>query len=285
MRVRRPRRGERVVSVIVAKYASTCRVCDRRIPAGERIEWTRDAGSRHVTCGSTTSSVKNTKKAGSPSHPRGHAISYPTSAPVEGAHEISGRRDGRGDRRYDVGQIIYAPKVALPGGGPDRHYYTVLACRLVPPNEDMGHYDWTEYAWVRAATDEEAAGKATERRAADAPRVVAEFVLAVLCSGEQLSEDAAASPFPSAEEIAATWNCKTSSARVQHVVLCADGHVVGRHGGHYDDYRPSAWTHPGSSLLAIAIRALAGGDAAALAVAADAVREALPPGSVEGKKS
>lgn len=84
-------------------------------------------------------------------------------------YTIVARRQGRGDKRYTVGQVMHAPKVSAPGGGPDGHYYVVLRSRLHAPNEDLGHYDWTESAEVRAATEDEAARHIAKAKA-PAPR-------------------------------------------------------------------------------------------------------------------
>lgn len=35
---------------ITAKFAGTCKSCNRRFGAGEKINWTRGAGSTHVVC-------------------------------------------------------------------------------------------------------------------------------------------------------------------------------------------------------------------------------------------
>jgi len=83
-------------------------------------------------------------------------------------YTIVARRRGRGDKRYSKGMVIHAPKVSAPGGGPDGHYYVVLRSRLHAPNEDLGHYSWTESAEVRAATEDEAA-RHSEKASAPAP--------------------------------------------------------------------------------------------------------------------
>ena len=112
-------------------------------------------------------------KARPSSRPRGP--SFPSDPPEPGAHKIEGRRQGRDDHRYFPGDTIHAPKVAVPGGGDDGHYYTVIVAKLFPPNEDLDFFDWTELAWVRAATDAEAA-EASERVAkAQAAKVAAEW--------------------------------------------------------------------------------------------------------------
>lgn len=218
-----------------------------------------------------------------PSQPR----HYPTTPPEAGAHEISGRRTGRGDARYEAGHVIHAPKVQVPGGGPDGHYYTVLAAKLWPPNEDNQQFAWSETSWVRAATDAEAAPVVARLAAARAAKVVPRYVDALLTSGEPVPESEA-----SLELVAPVgrtrweWEAPTkagasgvrlaadTSLRVQRVRVLDDGSVVGHHGGHYDDYRPSAWVvrEPSESLL-IALAALTGAEGL-LAVAADAAEAA-----------
>lgn len=212
---------------------------------------------------------------------------YPTDPPEEGAHEISGRRTGRGDARYEPGQCIHAPKVAVPGGGPDGHYYTVLAAKLWPPNEDNQQFGWSETAWVRSATDDEAAPVVARLASARAARLVPRHLDQLVTAGERVPE--AEAQLEAVAPLARTvweWVAPTKSGaggvrlasdvslRVQRVRVLDDCSVVGHHGGHYDDYRPSAWIvrAPSDGLLT-ALAALTGADTL-LPVAADAAEAA-----------
>jgi hypothetical protein len=69
---------------------------------------------------------------------------------------IQRRASNRHDRTYDVGRTIHMGKVH-GGGGPDGHFWTIVSADKPWRNEDLGHYDWTETARVRPATDDEAA--------------------------------------------------------------------------------------------------------------------------------
>lgn len=250
--------------IITAKFASVCPSCAGRIEAGSKVEWVKGEKARHVKCPAAGTAARATPPR-APRAPRGPR--YPESAPEAGAHEISGRRNGRDDRRYDVGQVLYAPKVTIPGGGPDGHYYVVLACRLNRPNEDMGWYDWTECAWVRAATAEEAETKAASMRRAAAPKVVAEYVTRTIRAGKQVAEEDAGSAIPSSG-VDVVWSTKGGDL---HRVAVVGDVVIGYHGGSYDDYRAVAWRCAATPTLVLAVRALASGNADDLAVAADAV--------------
>ena len=41
--------------MITSKYAGKCKSCGMTIQIGERIEWTRETGVRHITCPSSSS--------------------------------------------------------------------------------------------------------------------------------------------------------------------------------------------------------------------------------------
>jgi hypothetical protein len=148
----RPRTQEDNMT-ITAKYAGRCSECGGQIRVGQQIEWHRGAGSKHTSCGAGSEA-----KTSAPRAPRKPA--FPAQAPEAGAVLIGGRRSDRSDRRYEVGQCIHCPKVRDAGGGPDGHYYTVLAVTMSPPCEDNQQFNWTEHSWVRPATDAEAASVA-----------------------------------------------------------------------------------------------------------------------------
>ncbi len=141
---------------IISKFPGICRACGGRIQPGTEIEWAKGEGARHVRC-APGSSAPAPARAQSVRRTSARRPSFPSTAPEAGAVIISGRRTGRGDRRYEVGACIHAPLVRDAGGGPDGHYYTVLAATMAAPNEDNQQFEWRELAWVRPATDAEAA--------------------------------------------------------------------------------------------------------------------------------
>lgn len=208
---------------------------------------------------------------------------YPTSAPVEGAVEISGNRDGRTDRRYEVGQTVVYDAKSASGA----KYGVVLATKLWPPNEDGGHYSWSETAWVRPATEAEAAPLRERRAAEQAAKLAPKLVEHLLrTEGTRQPEELASleliAPLAGTRWEYVAPTTQTNSGAVvaampglsyQRVRVLESGAVVGHHGGHYDDYRPSAWlvTHPSEMLL----QALAActGDSSVASVVADAARE------------
>lgn len=251
------------MAIITAKFASVCPNCANRIAPGSQVEWSKGEKARHIDCASAAAPAAKPRRPHAPRGPR-----FPETAPEPGAHLINGRRDGRDDARFDVGMVLHAPKIATLGGGPDGHYYVVLACRLDRPCEDNGEYDWREHAWVRAATAEEAESKAAEIRRANAPKTVTEYVYRTVQAGERVSEKESRDALPADADV----RIDTPKGDL-HVIALAGDTVVGYHGGYYDDYRAKAWRCPATPTLAFAIRALASGKPDDLAVAADAIAE------------
>lgn len=141
---------------ITAKFASTCPVCQRRIAPGQEVEWKKGSPAKHVGCKATAATKSAPRKS-----------SFPSSAPAVGAELIRMRRRGRSDGRYDKGDVFHGPKVHVPGGGEDGHWYYVYAARMLSPNDDNGDYDWMEELWVRPATVAEANAPAAKIAAAE----------------------------------------------------------------------------------------------------------------------
>lgn len=218
--------------IITAKFASRCDGCGGTIRAGDKIEWSKGVAPRHARC--VSGAVPRAHAAAKAKASTSRRSTFPSAPPEPGAHMISGRRTGRDDRRYDVGSIVHAPKVAKAGGGPDSHYYTVLACRMSPPNEDNDDFDWMEHAWVRAATDKEAAPVASRiESAAEKKAMLAE--LDVLARGGWCGSDDEAKR-PTGRECVLDAGTHGSGRRI--AVLSEDGAAVAVWcSGYYDDYR------------------------------------------------
>jgi len=212
---------------ITAKYPGTCTKCGGSFQAGASINWEKGRGASHAVC-SGRSTKAPTRKAPT------RKSSYPASPPEPGAHEIGGRRSGRDDRRYDVGAVVHAPKVGPAGGGPDRHYYTVLASRVSPPNEDNCQFDWSEHAWVRAATDAEAAPVAARLTGAANRKAMLAELDVLARAGWTGSDDEAKKPV--GREYVLDAGTHGSGRRV--AVLSDDAAAVAVWcSGYYDDYR------------------------------------------------
>lgn len=239
---------------ITARYDGKCSECGGHIHAGEQIEWSKGAGARHIKCGSAATA----KHSASPRSRRTPRVSFPDSAPEIGAHQISGRRTGRDDRRYEVGQTIHAVKVSVPGGGPDQHYYTVLAAKLYPPHEDNQEFDWREIAWVRAATDAEAAPVAARVTARDGRAAELAALRTLFAGGTRLSEEDAATVAAeqSTDKVLIAEGVHGSGR--EWIAFADAEHVAWVHGGHYDDYRVSATWLPRTPELEQRIRSLVG---------------------------
>ncbi len=233
------------MATMTARYDGRCAGCGGAIRRGDRIEY--DGAARHVGCGADKRSTP--RRAQSPAGVRAPRSSYPTSALEPGAHEISGRAE-RGDR-YTVGQVVHAPKVAVPGGGPDGHYYTVLAETWVPADEDQDHFDARRYAWVRAATDAEAAPvvpqvTAALGRKADDARL---REIAALCmAGEHRDDLPQVSGCPIID-----YQPPTPMGPAATLAVHGDD-VHAWHPGHYDDWRA---THGAVADPALAVEVLA----------------------------
>jgi len=240
---------------ITAKFASKCSECGGKIHAGDRIEWTKGAGAAHAKCAKPRYTANGVGTRFHPAKPR--TPSFPDSAPEIGSHQISGRRTGRGDRRYEAGQTIHLPKVSAPGGGPDQHYYTVLSATISAPNEDNQEFDWREIAWVRAATDAEAAPVAARISTRDARAAELAAIRALFAGGKRLSEEDAGTVASeqSADKVVVAEGVHGSGR--EWIAFADAEHVVLVHGGHYDDYRVSASWLPRTPELEARIRALA----------------------------
>lgn len=151
---------------ITAKFASTCGCgCGTRIPVGASIEWAKGQPARlpgHKAGAAKSSTSRRSSGGGS------RKSSFPAVAPQAGAQLVRMRRNGRSDGRYDAGDVFHAPKFTEVGGGPDGHWYYVIAETMRSPNEDNGDYNWMEECWVRAATIDEAVTPAAKRAVGDA---------------------------------------------------------------------------------------------------------------------
>lgn len=214
---------------------------------------------------------------------------YPTEPPTPDAREISGKREGRHDSRYVEGQVVVYDAKSASGA----KYGVVLASKMWPPHEDNQRFGWSESAWVRPATEDEAA-PLRERKALEAmaPRV-ARYLCALVRAGERLPESEAAidrcAPVGARRWAWTAPTTQTTSGAVveadpslglQTVAIIEDGgagYVVGHHGGHFDDYRPSAWRVPMDERIAQLLGALTGGGEGMLRAASDAAIEAGYP--------
>lgn len=223
---------------ISAKFSSGCRVCGGRIAVGDRIEWTRGEPAVHAACVASRPATMTQRMAERvaprrPAAPRPSRSAYPTAPPTEGAHEVSGRRTGRADRRYEVGATIHGPRVGPVGGGPDGHYYTVLAARIDAPCEDMGHYDWREHAWVRAATVAEAAPVAARGAEREIRAALASDLNAL--PGERVP-----GPMPEIATVLVPRDCSRSCATGERVAV-VDGAILHERVG--DPDMSDSWRH------------------------------------------
>lgn len=130
----------------------------------------------------------------------------------------------RSTSEYEVGQILHATRVA-GGGGPDGHYWTVLAAsshRIAEWENDCREGE-TEYdALVRPATDEEATARAAQIAEATAAQVAREDTVRQLTTGEPQGRDA----YPAGRVIASQPpRCLGSMAATPYLIATETGAV------------------------------------------------------------
>jgi hypothetical protein len=222
---------------ITARFGSTCPACGGQIPVGATVEWEKGQKARHVVCPARGSAgAGSPARARTPSAPRRQAPRrppFPSTPPEPGAFRIEGRRDGRRDERYSTGMVVHALKVREAGGGPDGHYYTVLCSGLFPPCEDNQQFDWQEIAWVRPATDAEAAPRAAQ----DAARELREALVRDLGAlpGERVS-----GPMPEGSVVLVPRNGAKLCATGERVAI-VDGAILHERVG--DPDQCDSWYH------------------------------------------
>lgn len=222
---------------IVAKFASRCADCGGAIRPGTKIEWSKGQPARHAAC----PALPTAKRAAASAPRRPRAPQQPTA--VQPPDQVVYRRStGRDDAGAESGTTVRLSRVA-GGGGPDGHYWTVLATGKLPPNEDNGDYDWQIWTHVRPATDAEAAPVA-ERLTAKATReaattaALAELESLVVRDEQRTPESEAR--LPEGREYVVHPGAHGSGREVYR--LTPDGRVARYQTGHYDDFRASLWT-------------------------------------------
>lgn len=77
--------------------------------------------------------------------------------------ETDGTRKHARDIRMPVGRTVHQPQKGA--------WYTVTASRMHRPDVDGGHYDWTESATLRPATETEIEATQTARVARGLARI------------------------------------------------------------------------------------------------------------------
>ena len=105
------------------------------------------------------------------------------------------QRNGRDG--YVVGETIHAAKIP-GGGGPDGHYWTVVACgvhRISQYEDDCREGEWSSDAIVRAATDAEAQPVAERIAAADAAKTAKAAATVVLTTGTGIGRETPAGKY------------------------------------------------------------------------------------------
>lgn len=152
--------------VIRAKYNGTCGVCGRRIRAGEEIEWSREAGSRHVACDGKA-------QGGEPAAPA-----------YDGPTWRIGGGSGYGCQGWEVGQVVRASDRLRDKDGAPEWLYVLRATKRYVREDGMSFGVGDERGHVysatcRAATPEEAAPEVARRAQAEARKAAKERIAAI----------------------------------------------------------------------------------------------------------
>ena len=87
---------------MTAKYNGKCRVCGKAIRAGEKIEWTKAGGARHLNCESSSNRV-STASMVAPTSRRKASNGKATDRQVRYAMRLLGRLGARGWHDTDMG--------------------------------------------------------------------------------------------------------------------------------------------------------------------------------------
>lgn len=214
---------------IKAKFAGRCAACGGGIDVGDEIEWTKGSPARHSRCSRRShASARRRVGAGRPYGRLEPGVVYASRPAV--SREL--REPGAGEMiihryttDYEVGRTIHATRVG-GGGGPDGHYWTVVAAgshRISEYEDDTREGEILYDAIVRPATDSEAAACATRIAEATAAKTAREDALRAIETGE--SQDRGWSAPAGSRTIARDPGRPGSYASYPYLVATPDGTV------------------------------------------------------------
>lgn len=231
---------------MIAKFPGRCRACGGHLSAGDRIDWTKGAGARHVQCPEAQERADSTK-ARTPAAVDAPFVRHEKWEPCRRAHFDARLRDQIG-RRVVLAttdrMVLAADGTAMPGdgaaylvvGGSGRYWSADDA-------DDMGDCDgasWQVTLRLRLATEDEAREARADHAqrqaaaAAKAARQDATRELTRLCEAAmRASDDQARCPDGERVVVAEGEHGGRTIA-----VLSADGGAVALWcEGYYDDWR------------------------------------------------
>lgn len=257
-------------ATITSRYPGRCRVCGRPIQVGDRVEWTKESGAKHLACATGgAATAPSPKRVAAPSRPRQSTAFVGAKGQYQA--DFQADRNDRTPQRH-LGTVSWLKMgsdrvpVVLVGYEPAQYIRGEDA-------EDMGHYGVENGYYgtlhFRAATAQEAGPLRAEAEGkAGTAKAIADrlsFVERTILAGERVPEHAAHKALATVESqrgaaVATRLDLSKlhKSGPIATVYLLTDGSVVGTHPGHYDDYRASAWLHDGNDALSAAIRSLGG---------------------------
>lgn len=210
--------------IIEAKFASTCPACSRPIAIGSRVEWERGNKARHTSCSEATSQNGSAKQSASASQ---KAATLPVAGERTVTRESRGRDDG-----MTAGETVHMQHVSR-GGGPDGHYWTVVADSSRYRDDDSD--EWMLATRVRPATDNEAAPLAARISARIELTARISELTTLARAGQSLGDVAC----PAGRSF--TIHAGVRGSGVECAILGDDGSVSLWASGHYDDYIRTCW--------------------------------------------
>lgn len=256
-----------------ARFPGRCTACGQWINVGDKIEWSKGAGAKHVRCAPKGAQPKETMPTAARTAP---TASYAATAKPAKAVASETRKAPAGDLGVEAApfvrhekwepskraafesrlaseigrRVVLADKARMVLG---RSGETVLAdggaylvvggtgrYESAEQNEDMGDMTgpgWQVTLYLRRATDEEAAPARAEHARADAQRARAASIreLERLCEAGMRASDGEAA-MPEGRNVEISRGVHGSGRKV--AVLSPDGEAVAVWcSGYYDDYR------------------------------------------------
>lgn len=233
------------MTMMSARFPGRCTACGGHIQPGDRIDWTKGAGARHVKCSAAKApSAPRKAPAGDPGAEAAPFLRHEKWEPCPRAgfeHLLAGAIGSRivlatGPRSVLTREGGSAPAdgaAYLVVGGSGRY-------ESAEQNEDMGDMTgagWQVTLYLRRATDEEAAPARAEHARADAQRARAASIreLERLCEAGMRASDGEAA-MPEGRNVEISKGVHGSGRKV--AVLSPDGEAVAVWcSGYYDDYR------------------------------------------------
>ena len=215
---------------MTAKYPGKCRACGKPIYCGDKIEWTKEGGARHVNCGAATEAAPKAKKKAYDC--RTWELDYYSAKARCG---------------YEAGVVVKAGSWRKEEDPTTPDWFYILETeRWYDGDGDNGRPGYYGHAVVREATAEEAAPKIAKEEAEKAAKESAEKKAAleselkrIVAQGEIVATVGYVLPEGTRYDIAAEITGRSGSL----LILSPDGSVSGVIRGATDDSEALQTTH------------------------------------------